>query len=77
MKDITDVEYNDDEHEWCPITIGGVFYDNCESLIINGKNMGVDLPKDILKAIYQSSFYNDVTDSTIYNEKIKEILNIN
>ena len=45
---------------WCPITVGGTFVDNEEALIINGQNMGVKLPKDILRAVYKSSFYNDV-----------------
>lgn len=61
-------------HTWCPITIGGIFNDEYESLIIHGKNMGIDLPKDILKAINGTSIYNDVFDEELYNKKIKEYL---
>ena len=68
------VKYSDDTEEWCPITVGGEYYSESEELVINGKNMGIDLPKDILKAIYQNSFYNEYPDSTIYNDKIKELL---
>ena len=68
------VKYSDETEEWCPITVGGEYYGESEELVINGKNMGIDLPKDILKAVYQNSFYNEYPDSTIYNDKIKELL---
>lgn len=62
--------YND----WCPITVGAEFSGESEELVINGKNMGIDLPKDILKAIYQESFYNSEFNYQLYNEKLKEYL---
>lgn len=63
-----------DEEEWCPFTIAAEIVDECEELIINGQNMGVQLPKDILKAVYQSSYYNDVPDESFYAQKLKEYL---
>ena len=66
---------NDDgEETWCPITIGGMFVNEYEELIINGKNMGISLPKDILKSIYSESIYNDEYNVEIYNKKLKEYL---
>lgn len=70
----TNVLINFDNSEYCFITVGGVFIDECEPLIINGKNMGVDLPKDIIKAIYNNSYYNDEFNYRLYNEKVKEYL---
>lgn len=64
----------DDEEEWCPITVGAEIVDECEELIINGINMGVRLPKEILKALYQTSYYNDVPDERVYAQKLKEYL---
>ena len=32
---------NIDNEEYCFITVGGVFIDECEPLVINGKNMGI------------------------------------
>ena len=68
------IKYSDESEEWCPITVGGEYHNDSEELIINGKNMGIEIPKDILKSIYQTSFYNEYPDSTLYNDKIKEIL---
>lgn len=62
------------EHTWCPITIGGIFDEEYESLVIHGRNMGIDLPKDIIKAINGTSFFNDQFDEELYNKKIKEYL---
>lgn len=60
--------------EWCPITVAGSFVDEIEQLIINARNIGVKLPKDIIKAVYQASFDNDVIDENLYNLKLKEYL---
>lgn len=68
------VTYEDESEEWCPITIGAEWYEENEPLIINGKNMGINLPKDILKAVYDCSFYENVPDYSEWNEKIKELL---
>ena len=61
-------------NEWCSISIGGEFIDEYEELIINGKNSGISLPKDILKAVYSESLYNDEFNESLYNEKLKEYL---
>lgn len=62
------------KHTYCPITIGGIFNDEYESLVIHGKNMGISLPKEILKAVNGTSIYNDIFDEELYNKKIKEYL---
>lgn len=59
---------------YCPITVGGTYVDEQEELIINGKNMGIDLPKDICRALYNISFWNEVPDLSLWNQKIKEYL---
>ena len=65
---------NNNTHDWCPISVGGEFINEYEELIINGKNVGVSLPKDILKAVYSESLYNDEFNESLYNEKLKEYL---
>ena len=60
--------------EYCPITVGGSFYDESEELEINGQNFGVKLPREILKAVYNQSFYSKTPDKQLYNEKLKEYL---
>ncbi len=62
------------KEQYCPITVGGVFYDEQEELIINARNMGVYFPKDILAGVYGPSIYNDVINETVYNAKVKEYL---
>lgn len=69
---ITDNELNEDN--WTHFTVGGTYIRQHEELYINGRNMGVNLPKDILRAVYQSSFINDVFDEELYNIKLKEYL---
>lgn len=59
---------------YCPITIGANFVDESEELIINAKNMGIELPKDILCAIYQNSSIDNFSDVNLYNIKLKEYL---
>lgn len=70
----TNVLINIDNHEYTYITVGGVWIDECEALIINGKNMGVNLPKDIIKAVYEGSLYNEEFNTRLYNEKVKEYM---
>lgn len=60
--------------EYCPITVAATFEYEIEQLIINGKNIGVSLPKDIIKAVYQSPYYTDTIDENMYNTKLKEYL---
>jgi hypothetical protein len=65
---------SDGKEYWCPITIGGVYIDECEELVINARNIGVQLPKDIIKAVYQGQIDNDSFDEQLYNLKLKEYL---
>ena len=64
----------DNIHTYCPITIGGIFNDEYESLVIHGQNMGIKLPKEILKAINGTDWNSKVFDEELYNKKIKEYL---
>ena len=59
-----------DKNIWCPFSVGGTFADSYESLIIHGSNMGVNLPKDIIKAINGTSFYNDEFNHEIFNKEL-------
>ena len=68
--DSTDTE----QEEWCPITVGGEFNEENEILYINGLNMGVRLPHEIIRSVYNASYNNDVFDEDLYNEKLKEYL---
>lgn len=60
--------------EYCPITVGIETIDECEELVINGKNMGVSLPKEIIKAVYQTNYYSENPDESLYKAKLKEYL---
>lgn len=66
--------YDAVDEDWCSITIGAEFNEENEILYINGKNMGIDLPKDMFRAIYQNSFINNEFNEQLYNEKLKEYL---
>ena len=72
MIHIEDTKINKDE--WCYISVGGEFINEYEELVINGQNFGVNLPKDILKAVYSESLYNDSFNEALYNEKLKEYM---
>ena len=63
-----------DINEWCYISVGGEFINEYEELIINGRNMGISLPKDILKAVYAESLYNNEYNEALFNEKMKEYM---
>ena len=64
----------DDRDIYCPICLAATFYDEQEELIINGKNMGVSFPKDITRAVYHGSMFNESINEDLYNEKVKEYL---
>lgn len=68
------IYYDNDVQVHCPITVGGVWVDEIEQLQINASNMGVNLPKDIIRAVYQASLVNDKLDTALYNDKVKEYL---
>jgi len=62
------------EETWCPITVGALYVKENEILTINGQNLGINLPKDIFKSVYQCSFINEEFNEALYNEKIKEYI---
>lgn len=62
------------EESWTPVTVGGVWTAELETLQINKQNYGIKIPKDILKAVYQESFRNDVFNEALWNDKVKEYL---
>lgn len=64
----------DNSQEYCSISVGGEYRDNYEELMINAQNMGVFLPKNIIKAIYETSYYNNEFNEVIFNQKIKEYM---
>lgn len=64
-KDLTD---------WCPITVGSEIVDEIEELNINALNVGIRLPKDIVRAMYQSNCFDEHPDENLYNQKMKELL---
>lgn len=56
--------------------VGAVVTDESEKLKINAGNFGVNLPKGILSAVYQSDVVDctEKFDASLYNEKLKEYL---
>ena len=62
------------DNEWCPISVAASFVDVCEELEINASNFGKKFPKEILKAVWEQSYNNDVPDINLYNIKLKEWL---
>lgn len=60
--------------EWCPVTVSADIVDEKEELIINGQNVGVKLPKEIVRAIYSSNYDASVVDEATYARKMKEYL---
>lgn len=69
-----DEDYESVDEDWASISVGGIFKDENEILTINGKNMGINLPKEMFRAVYQQSFINDVFNEDLYNLKLKEYL---
>lgn len=63
-----------DEVSYCPISVGGTFVDETEELTINANNMGIKLPKEICRALYNMSFWNETPDMSLWNQKVKEYL---
>lgn len=56
------------------ISIGADFYNENETLGINVSNMGLDIPKDVQRAIYESNLREDGVDNILLNRKFKELL---
>src|SRR5574344_760095 len=54
--------YDNDSSIWCPYTIGAEFHMEDSELIINGKNMGINIPKDMMKSIYFTDVKSDNID---------------
>lgn len=59
---------------WCPITVGGEFQEEASELIVNGENMGIVLPKDILDSIYEEDLLSDEPDEALLKKKMKELM---
>ena len=70
----TNITLHTNYDEYTPIFVSGEWHDECEELIINGKNMGIDLPKEVLKAVYDTAFFNESPDEVLYARKLKEAL---
>lgn len=71
--------YKDEEGEsveecFVPASIGGEWHAEEEDLIINGQNMGIKLPKEVMKAMYDTSYFDDVPDEVLWKRKMKEVL---
>ena len=66
--------YDNDSSIWCPYTIGAEFHMEDSELIINGKNMGINIPKDMMKSIYFTDVKSDNIDEEEYSHKLKELL---
>ena len=62
------------DDDWCPITVEAEIIDENEELIINGQNMGVSLPKEIIQAIYSSNYDVNIANEQVYYQKLKEYL---
>ena len=66
----TNILINFDDSEYTPITVGADIVDENEELIINGKNFGVLLPKEIIRAIYSSNYSVSEADERLYSLKL-------
>lgn len=71
---IGELDSNETHYKYTPIFVSGEWHDECEELVINGKNMGIDLPKEVLKAVYDTAFFNESPDEILYARKLKEAL---
>lgn len=70
-------EYEQDytfAEEWCPITVGAEFSEINEMLVINGQNMGISMPREIIRAVYDGSYDNRSFNETLFTQKLKEYL---
>ena len=69
-------EDNKEMSVYTVIRTGGVFTDESEKLKINANNFGIELPKNILSAVYESNIVDSTEnfDVSLYNEKLKEYL---
>ena len=56
------------------IRVGADLYGEYEPVYVNLSNMGVELPDNIQKAIYDSDVHEDVKDNILMNRKFKELL---
>lgn len=56
------------------ITIGADFYPDNELLTNDLENLGIEIPAQIQKAIYESNVHEESTDNILMNRKWKELL---
>lgn len=61
-------------NSYTPIAVSGEFHDECEELVVNGQNLGFNIPKDVLNAMYETSYFDRVPDEVLFNRKMKELV---
>ena len=54
--------------------VGGDFYDEEESYLINLANQGQEIPESIQRAIYSTNIHEEFDDNILLNRKWKELL---
>ena len=60
------------KEQYCPIVVSAEFVSDIEKYSINLGNNGVQIPYDVMRAVYTGS--GDQFDTAKYNEKLKEYL---
>ena len=60
------------KEQYCPIVVSAEFVTDIEKYSINLANNGVQIPYDVMRAVYTGS--GDQFDTAKYNEKLKEYL---
>lgn len=56
------------------IVVGADFYQENESLKINASNLGINIPDQVQRAIYDSNVHEEKKDNILINRKFKELL---
>lgn len=63
-----------DSTETIEMNIAGDFYGEDESALINLQNKGIEIPKQIQRAFYESDVHDVAQDNILLNRKYKELL---
>lgn len=61
-------------NESLQVSVGADFYEEDETLTINLGNKGLDIPKSIYKAFYESNYHEAYIDNVLINRKFKELI---
>lgn len=61
-------------NESLQVSVGADFYEEDETLTINLGNKGLDIPKSIYKAFYESNYHEAFIDNVLINRKFKELV---